>query len=596
MKLRRLRIHNFRSLIDADIEVHDYTMIVGANNAGKSNILAALRAFYEDIKWSDDDTPKVGKSSDESWVELSFTLTEEEWSGLADKYKEGDADRVLTVRRYFASKDRVKSNLSNIYGIVNGEPVKELFYGAKNVGTAKVGRVIYIPALTTVADQMKTTGPSPLRDMLNFMLKRVVSDSAAYKEVENAFGKLNEEAQGEDGFLAKIAKPINEAIQHWGIRFDMSVNTVSPDDITKNLVKHGFADAMLGDTAFALDRYGHGFQRSFLYELIKLAPTFADGKKGEKKEFDPDFTLILFEEPEAFLHPAQQENMAYHLRRLGSGDAQQVIVTSHSPIFVGKVADDLCQIVRARRENGLTALGQIGREDIQQVFFDGLDLKKCLEAYVADAAVEEDQKKEARKLLADAPSGEEIAAQEERFRYQLWLDTERASMFFADRVLLVEGATEKALFGWLLARDWHQLSRHRVAVVDVMGKFNFHRYTALLEKFGIPYGLMLDDDQDKQHHKAINEMLRNQAGGNRLAEPAFVPHCMESFLGKPLPGRNDKKPVQILKELESGGITSGKLSELRQLFLKALALDGVDIVDQYSAADQNALTGIHANN
>ena len=93
---------------------------------------------------------------------------------------DGVADQVLMVRRYFASKDRVKSNQSNIYGIVKGEPEKELFYGAKNVGTAKVGRVIYIPALTTPADQMKTTGPSPLRDMLNFMLKRVVSDSAAY--------------------------------------------------------------------------------------------------------------------------------------------------------------------------------------------------------------------------------------------------------------------------------------------------------------------------------------------------------------------------------------------------------------------------------
>jgi putative ATP-dependent endonuclease of OLD family len=63
----------------------------------------------------------------------------------------------------------------------------------------------------------------------------------------------------------------------------MSVNTVSPDDITKNLVKHTFADAMLGDAAFALDRFGHGFQRSFLYELIKLAPSFADTKKVKRK-------------------------------------------------------------------------------------------------------------------------------------------------------------------------------------------------------------------------------------------------------------------------------------------------------------------------
>jgi putative ATP-dependent endonuclease of OLD family len=573
MKLRRLRIHNFRSIVEADVEVHDYTMIVGANNAGKSNVLAALRAFYEDMKWSVEDVPKVGKSSDETWVELEFALTDAEWINLADRYKEGVIDQTLTVRRYFVSKDRVKTNQSNIYGLVKGEPEDAYFYGAKNISTAKVGRIIYIPAQTTAADQMKTSGPSPLRDMLNFMLKRVVSESAAYKAVEDAFGKLNIEARGDDGFLAKIAKPINEAIGHWGVRFDMSVNTVSPDDITKNLVKHAFADAMLGDAVFALDRYGNGFQRSFLYELIKLAPSFADTKTSEKKEFDPDFTMILFEEPEAFLHPAQQENMAFHLRRLSAGDRQQVVITSHSPIFVGRVADDLCQIVRARREGGITALGQIGRAVAKDVFAEGLAFKKCLEAFVNNACIPEQQKVKAKELLADAQNDDEIAAQEESFRYQLWLDSERSAMFFADRVLLVEGATEKALFGWLLARDWHEeLAPYRIAVIDVMGKFNFHRYTALLEQFGIPYGLILDDDQDKQHHKAVNEMLRSQGGQHRLAPAVFIPTHMESFLGKTLPKRNDQKPVQILRELETDGIAADKLTVLKAMFSKALAL------------------------
>lgn len=572
MKLRRLRIHNFRSIINADIEVHDYTMIVGANNAGKSNAMAALRAFYEDVKWSAEDTPKVGKCSDESWVELAFALTNAEWGSLADKYKEGVTDQTLTVRRYFVSNERVKSNQSNIYGLVKGEPEDAYFYGAKNIGTAKVGRIVYIPAHTTAADQMKTSGPSPLRDMLNFMLKRVVSESVAYKAVEVAFGKLNDEARGDDGFLAKIAKPINEALNDWGIRFDMSVNTVSPDDIIKSLVKHAFADAMLGDAACALDRYGHGFQRSFLYELIKLAPSFADTKTGKKKEFDPDFTLLLFEEPEAFLHPAQQENMAFHLRRLGSGDGQQVIITSHSPIFVGKVTDNLCQVVRARREGGITLLGQISRAVAKTFFAEGLAFKKCLESFVNDPSVQDYQKKGARDLLRAAQPDEEIFAQEERFRYQLWLDSERAAMFFADKVLLVEGATEKALFGWLLASDWHELTRHRIAVVDVMGKYNFHRYTALLEQFGIPYGLMLDDDRDNHHHKAVNEMLRNQTGKHRLAPAVFVPTHMESFLGKTLPGRNDQKPVQIIRELETGRLATDRLTSLKAMFSEALAL------------------------
>ena len=576
MKLRRLRIHNFRSIADADIEVHDYTMIVGANNAGKSNVIAALRAFYEDIKHSNDDLPKMpGAQIDESWVELSFALAESEWDGLADKYKGGAAGRDLTVRRYFKSteKDRFKASQSNIYAIVNGEPERDLFYGAKNVGTAKVGSIIYIPALTTAAEQMKTSGPSPLRDMLNLMLKRVIAQSEAFKEMEGAFVKLNDEARGEEGFLSQISRPINQSIEQWGIRFDMGVNPVAPEDITKNLIRHGFVDAMLGETSFALDRYGHGFQRSFLYELIKLAPSFTEAKVAGKKEFDPDFTLILFEEPEAFLHPAQQENMAYHLRRLGAGDAQQVIVTSHSPIFVGKIADDLCQIVRVRRNNGASSIGQVKKADLSGVLGQGYEFKTWLETYVNDPAVPDNAKGDARRLLRGATEDSAIAEQEERFRYQLWLDSERASMFFADRVLIVEGATEKALFAWLLARDWHDLCRHRVAIVDAMGKYNLHRYIALLEGFGIPYGLMLDDDQDKDHHKVVNEMLKNKVGKNRLADACFINECMENFLGLNLPVRDDQKPVHTLKSIEAGGIDKDKLGELRKMFLTSLALD-----------------------
>lgn len=574
MKLRRLRIQNFRSVVATDIEIHDYTMIVGANNAGKSNIVAALRAFYEDFKHSGDDLPKMKDvQTDESWVELTFDLSDIEWEGLADKYKEGVVGHSLTVRRYFASKDRFRSSQSNIYAIINGEPEADLFYGAKNVGTAKVGSVIYIPALTTAAEQMKTSGPSPLRDMLNLMLKRVIGNSPAFKEMEGAFETFNNEACGDHGFLTQISKPINQSIEQWGIRFDMAVNPVAPEDITKNLIRHGFVDAMLGETSFALDRYGHGFQRSFLYELIRLAPSFTDGKVAEKKEFDPDFTLILFEEPEAFLHPAQQENMAYHLRRLASGDAQQVIVTSHSPIFLGKVADELCQIVRVRRINGVSGVGQVKKAELRQVLGQGYEFKTWLETYVNDPDVPDNAKGNAKKLLHGATEDALIAEQEEKFRYQLWLDSERASMFFADRVLLVEGATEKALFTWLLARDWHELSRHRVAIVDVMGKYNLHRYIALLEGYGIPYGLMLDDDQNKDHHTVVNEMLKNKAGPSRLAEACFVHECMEKFLGLNLPVRDDQKPVHTLKAIEAGVIGKDKLDDLRKLFLKALAIE-----------------------
>ena len=577
MKLRVVQIHNFRSICDATIEASDYTLLVGANNAGKSNLLNALRAFYEEVKWSTVDVPKIGGIDGESWVELTFELTDDEWANLADKYKNKEKANRLMVRRLFRSdeKDRVRSNQSNIYGYVNGALDKELFYGAKNISSAKLGQIVYVPALATPDEQTKLSGPSPLRDVLNFLLKKVVANSPSYAALANSFQALNDEARGDQGFLQEVANPLNTAIASWNIKIDLSVNTVKPEDITKNMVSFAFHDVSLGDAGFDLTRYGHGFQRSVIYELIRLAPTFRERKVADKKEFSPDFTLILFEEPEAFLHPSQQENMAYHLRRLSAEPTQQVIISTHSSTFVGKATDDISQIVRFRRENGVTTACQADAVKLKDLFADGGALLQALQIFVADPNVPEANKRRARGLIANPPS-QQIAEDEERFRLQLWLDSERSSLFFADRVLLVEGTSERALFNYLLADKWHDFCHHRICIVDVLGKFNFHRFMGLLNIFHIPYGIILDDDNSKELHSAINDFVDQLAKDSCsliLASPEKVQDCLETLLGlSKQNGRSDKKPLEIMKAVTANEIDETQMTTLRETFKKALAL------------------------
>lgn len=574
MKISKIEIHNFRSIVDAIFEPNDYSMLVGPNNAGKSAFINAVRAVYDDYKYATDDFPKAGAQDSESWVEITYRLDEVEWEGLADKYKIAGQESVLKIRRYFKSneKDRVKTNQSNIYGYTEKGLDSELFYGAKNVSAAKIGEVIYVPALTTISEQTKMSGPSPLRNMLNFLLKKVVAKSDAYKDVTTAFEKFNREAKEENGFLSELASPLNSALSDWQIQIDLSVASVAPEDITKSLVSYSFVDLMLKDSGFELERYGHGFQRSVIYELIRLAPKFRDNKEIAKKDFNPNFTLILFEEPEAFLHPSQQENMALQLRRLGADQQQQIIITTHSPTFVGKAAEEISQIGRVQRIGGVTKLYQPRQRDIQDLFEQGGNLLVTLQRYADDPNIDEGAKVEARRLVATPPR-EEIALQEEKFRYQLWLDSERSSMFFADRVLLVEGATERALFNYLLADDWFDLTPNRIFVVDVLGKFNFHRYMGLLTAFGIPHGVLLDDDDDRAHHHAINQLVSNSKTHFTLSEPVKLSPNLERFLGLDIPGRSDKKPIEILKAISGDQISEEKQTELKQKFKEALAIN-----------------------
>lgn len=52
-----------------------------------------------------------------------------------------------------------------------------------------------------------------------------------------------------------------------------------------------------------------------------------------------------------------------------------------------------------------------------------------------------------------------------------------------------------------------------------------------------------------------------------------TPGCLEAFLGLPVPDREDKKPVEILRAITVGEIDAAKLQSLREQFCIALAID-----------------------
>lgn len=581
MKINTVEIRNFRSIIHAKFDLHDYSIILGANNAGKTNIITALRAFYGDnkIKYNKDtdlpkfkNLPEFKSLKDESWIEIEYRLNEDEFSELDKQYR--GPDNTLKLRRYFIHKSKVKPGQSNIHGYVysnnkNGQISDALFYGAKNISEAKIGSVIYIPELVKTEETLKLTGPSPLRDILTFVVKKFINRSKSYKSLESAFEEFNKKFKEErlkDKFsLSSFEKEVNENLKEWNVKFDVNINPIDPGNIIKSLISYSFIDNIINgkmDTYL----YGQGLQRHLIYTLIRLSSKYKDEKtKVKKASFSPDLTLILFEEPEAFLHPNQQEILNTSLQNLSEEDNQQVLITTHSPIFVSKNIEDVINLIRLNKDNnGVTKVFQLSDDSKKNILLENDSLVKFLEKKSKDSSVPENIRNDIVKKYLN-PEDIEERIEKESIRYVLWLDSERSSAFFAERVLICEGATEKTFIEYLMKNKWNELLKSKIYVLDAMGKSNIHRYMNLFKELGIRHSVLFDEDSNGSIFRLLNDFIRQQKNEYTIKIDSFKDD-IESFFGvEPLPrNKKYKKPLYLLWKYRNNEIYEGKIREFKE--------------------------------
>jgi len=354
---------------------------------------------------------------------------------------------------------------------------------------------------------------------------------------------------------------INEQISNWEISFGFKIGSLKPEDIVKNLLNHYITDSNLGHNQVDIDNLGQGLQRHIIYTLIRLASKYVDKKEPKKKEFSPDFNLILFEEPEAFLHPTQQELLNLSLKEISSDS--QVLITTHSTTFVSKNISDLPSIIKIAKKAGVSENRQLTKTQIDDLVADNTGLYTHFSALLGDDNTSPEIKKAiTSKSLGDMTPDMERKLKEESFRYSLWLDSERSNLFFSKHVILCEGATEKALFDYLLDTKWIDLKKRQIYILDSLGKFNIHKFMNLLGSLGIRHSVLYDGDADKAYQQIVNDYITQKTTPFTIKIDSFEVD-LENYLGVALPKRNDQKPVNILLALNEGKITESKLSELK---------------------------------
>jgi len=543
MKICEIMLHNFRSIRHQKFTQNYYSLLIGANNSGKTNIIDAIRMFYErDIKFKNErDFPKFKTDDEESWIEIEFNLTDDEFESLKEEYKQ--PERKLRVRRYFKRPEKFKSNQSNIYGYEGDKLSDSLFYGWKTVGEGKLGDVIYIPEVTRLDDYTKLSGPSAFRGLLEFVVKKVIKSSPSFEYLANAFIDFNEKFKDEaskDGFsLNNLMEDINKEIKDWGISFGINVNQIKPEGIIKNLVSHYFKDENLKDQILDTTSFGQGLQRHFIYTLVKLSAKYKEMPiKKERKEFSPDFTLILFEEPEAFLHPAQQEILNLSLKEIASSEGQQVLISTHSTHFVSKNIEDIPSIIKLFKNGPETAVYQINNDTLKEVFRGNKELKEIL--------------------------GQEIEEKDldlESIRYSLYLDPDRCCAFFSDKVLICEGLSEKALIDCLIKEKRLTFRSSKVYTLNAGGKYNIHRFMNLFGKLGIRHSVLFDGDNNREKHRKINDFVRKNQNNYTINLHQFEGE-LEDFLEINKENDKYKKPLNVMWHYRNNKIKLERINDL----------------------------------
>ena len=254
-------------------------------------------------------------------------------------------------------------------------------------------------------------------------------------------------------------------------------------------------------------------------------------------------TLLLFEEPEAFLHPPQQDILARSLMTFSKSENKQVLCSTHSPHFVSRNSQNIPGLIHFKRDDGIISTFQISETDWNEIVDANLVINKIAANYP----------KMKKKLTEDNQKPEMEAVKQ-----FLWLNPNRCGLFFADHALLVEGPTEVALINKLIGDGKIKKSECGLYVFDCIGKYNIHRFMNLVSKLGINHSVIFDDDNNKDEHLEINQLIEESRTPFTF-KIKLISKDLESFLSIPSARFDHRKPQHVLFLYENGKITKEKI-------------------------------------
>ena len=580
MRIRQITIENWRSIREVAFTANNKSILIGGNNHGKSNILAALRFFFGDISSTDAD---YNDKSREIVVELVFENLDAQDRKSFEKYvNQSGGIRVRKVaaigmKEYYKGyrripqendlreenvkelTDRTKANESIIShllpktGQITQKKVREAqeeyimqnsssieykeelestdFMGQKNVAQGIFGNFFFIPAIKEPGQELKPQGKSLFGALYQDIWNTIIStnqDFTSVKEtIENLCSALNrKDLSGNANTnrpeeLQALEENLKAELAEWDVDLEIEITPPELDHVFANRVNLHLDDGV----RTMAENKGHGLQRALLFALVKvLAKKVESDASGVRRRSASNY--IVIEEPELYLHPHAQRTLHEDLTTISDSYAQ-VFLCTHSSHFI--TLEEYRSLVIARRSTA---------DQVTQIY----------------------------QRTSDIFKGEEEIS---RFNLSYWLNPDRAELFFARKVILVEGQTDKSVL--LFAARTNNISASSCSIIDCGSKSSISAYCKLLNAFRIPYAVLMDKDhQTNKGPQAIetanseNETIRNAIDGT-IGTLIEIVNDMEEEIGMiEKKGRN--KPYRALEHLKSNGLPNSLLDKVRIAF------------------------------
>lgn len=516
MKIKTLTISNWRSIKHAEIQFEPMMVFIGQNNHGKSNILTALLFFFGELTCDDLD---FRNGSDQLYVEVLFSDLDDMDKTTFQKYVSTDGH--ITVRRQankFDSKceyhgyiespseDWLKSDNASNYttrsaieplplidylppaGRITKDMVTEAqakyiaahrdtltftteletnnFLGAKGVAKGIWGDVFFVPSIKKASDELSTRTTTVFSQLYSRVLNAMSSNSAEFQDAKRQLnslvdrlnkhtseGSVNANRPTE---LTDFEEMLGRELTNWDAKIDVEITPPDVDSILKLGTTVWIDDGIRTDVS----RKGQGLQRALIFGLVRALAKLSEHDQAGKDvaRRASKSTYFILEEPELFLHPQAQRAVFESLQALSA--TSQVIMCTHSSAFLSlDWYQSICRVCKRTPDAGT-------------------DVYQCTVNLFNNA----DDKK--------------------RFNMVYWINPDRSELFFARKVILLEGQTDKTIIP-LLAKKIG-VHRHDFTLIDCASKDCMPQYIRILNYFNIPYIAVYDKDhQNNKGQEAI---------------------------------------------------------------------------------------------